>query len=916
MERSRVQRLVAGLVVGAAFVAGAARFVALRRDHGTVTSALAPFEGRWLGCKRFSNERCARDAARPLRLFVAPAHGVLRSCARADGTRVEVRALGRFAEHDVYAVEGEPRGPLVIAFDDGLRTGTAIDDEDASDAVAAVDARRKKGLFDLAIAEADGALTRAHGREGLRLLSLSARAALAGGSPAEAVKRLERAEAMARDLGFEDDEATERLVRAYVQSTRLGAMAEAREALGDGTTFWQHRPQHAAHRLYYRGLASNQAGDARQAIADLRSAIEGHALLGNTAAELDATATLAGAYAQLGRVDEAARLVARTPRETPALQSCTGVFFANNATFAALRSAEHHAVPWRANDAERARSLELAAQWVAFSRGVPAGACGDRAARSLTEVHEAELARVGDDVTTLTRVVRAARDSPSLMLPVVALDWLELDLDLAVRAKRPRDAERLAADLLRDATALDQPHSAWAAHVARARLHRARDVREARKALEAAERVLDRTLHDVAVGDGRNAFLTAHELSSAMLFDLLLEARDFDEGERVANRTARRALESATAAYASHAPKTADQERALRSYLATKVRAEEAAAHDWELPASEVSAARSARARSLAEARRDLEAAFDRTDAATDEVVRTAPRKAGTTRLVLHPTPNGYAMLVRGDGGERVLRAERRIPFEAREDVARDLLAKALATARAGSEVHLTAYGPLRRLDWPRLAIDAAGTPLASRFSFVEHLGLPPAGPRELRGGAIVVADATGDLPYAAREGAYVRERMAARAVTGGEATRPRVQEALESGDFLHYAGHGRFAGADGFESELLLAGGSTLAVSDVLLLARTPTIAVLSGCELAKSDDASGESFGIAQALLSRGTSFAIAPSRTVKDELAERFVRALYKDGPFDEEQVAGRMHEALAELARDVPHEDWSTFRLLAR
>jgi CHAT domain-containing protein len=142
------------------------------------------------------------------------------------------------------------------------------------------------------------------------------------------------------------------------------------------------------------------------------------------------------------------------------------------------------------------------------------------------------------------------------------------------------------------------------------------------------------------------------------------------------------------------------------------------------------------------------------------------------------------------------------------------------------------------------------------------------------------------------------------------------VQEALESGDFLHYAGHGRFAGADGFESELLLAGGSTLAVSDVLLLARTPTIAVLSGCELAKSDDASGESFGIAQALLSRGTSFAIAPSRTVKDELAERFVRALYKDGPFDEEQVAGRMHEALAELARDVPHEDWSTFRLLAR
>jgi cellulose synthase operon protein C len=916
VDRTRAQRIGAVLVVAAGLAAGGAWFVRHRRGSTPEVASLSPFTGAWLGCKRLEGNRCARDAGRPLRLFVGFEHGALQTLTRSDGAQAGVRALGHVSDRDVYAIEGEPRGPVVLAFADGTRMATALEDELTTPAIVAVDERKKKGLFELAIAEADASLVTARGREALRLLSLSARAALAGGAPAEAVKRLERAELLAREERFEDDEATERLVRAYVQSTRLGSLTEAREALGDATGFWSHRPQHAAHRLYYRGLASMLAGDARQAITDLRAAIEGHALLGNSSAELDATAALAGAFAHVGRVDEAVALVERTSRETPALQSCNGVFFANNATFAALRSAEHHTVAWRANDELRARAMTSAAQWIAFSRKVLGAACGDRAARTLTEVHDAELARLGDDTLSLARAVRAARDKPALMLPVVALDWLELDLDLAVRAGRSRDAERLASELLHEATALDQPHSAWAAHVARARLHRTRKPDEARAALEAAEAVLDRTLRDVAVGDGRNAFLTAHELSAAMLFDALLDAHAFDDAEAIANRSARRALESATSAYAHRGPKSPEQERALRNYLAVKVRVEEAAAHDWELPASEVGAARSGRARALGDARRELEAAFARNEGTTAK--REAPKALvpGKLRLVLHPTPGGYALLVRGGGPDRVFRVNRRIASEARESVARELLEAALAGAREGSEVHLTAYGPLRRLDWPRLAVDRTGTPLATRFAFVEHLGLNGIEEPARSEASFVIADATSDLPYAAREGDYVRERVGAQAIGGTEATRLRVQEALESGTFLHYAGHGRFAGADGFESELLLAGGSTLAVSDVLLLARTPAIAVLSGCELAKSDDASGESFGIAQALLARGTHFAIAPSRTVKDELAERFVRALYSDGALTERTVAVRMHEALAQLSREVPGEDWSTFRLLAR
>ncbi len=916
VERSRAQRLGALLVCAAGVLTVGAWWFHRRRPQGPRAAPVAPFTGQWLGCKRLGPGRCARDPARPLRLFVEPTHGPIRSATRPDGTAVAVHALGWLAGHEVYAVDGEPRGAIDLSFDDGTRSTTTVEEELTSAAIAAVDERRKKGLFDLAIAEADAALMQAHGREALRLLSLSARAALAGGMAAEAVKRLSRAEKIAHDEHFEDDEATERLVRAYVQTTRLGALTEAIEALGDTSGFWRSRPQHDAHRRYYRGLASNHAGDARHAIHDLRMAIDAHALLGNTTAMLDATSTLAGAYAQVGRVDEAVALVERTSKETPELQSCTGVFFANNATFAALRSAEHHAMAWRSNASTRETALRVAAEWIAFSRNVPASSCSDRAARSLTQVHDAELSRIADDAPKLAERVRAARDVPSLVLPVVGLAWLELDLDLAVRANRARDAERLAVDLLREAASLDQPHSEWAAHVSRARLHRQRDDRLARASLEAAERVLDRTLRNVAVGDGRNAFLTAHELSAAMLFELLLEAGEFDAAEEIANVSARRALDSATASFAVGAPKSPTQEHALRNYLSVKVRVEEASAHDWELPASEVRDAREARARTISDARRELEDAFARGDDYASPRSRSRSPAREAIRLVLHPIPRGYALLVRGDGPDRILRVESPMDTASRERVATSLLVRALPSLHEGQTIHLTAYGPLRRLDWPRLAVDADGTPLARRFAFVEHLGLPPAAAATGNRKPIVVADATSDLPFAAREGAFVREHLAAEAIIGGDATRPRVQEALETSGFFHYAGHGRFAGADGFESELVLAGGNTLAVSDVLLLARTPSIVVLSGCELAKSDDASGESFGIAQALLSRGTSYAIAPSRTVKDALAERFVRALYTDGPFDEHTVAARMHRALAQLARDVPGEDWSTFRLLAR
>ena len=331
---------------------------------------------------------------------------------------------------------------------------------------------------------------------------------------------------------------------------------------------------------------------------------------------------------------------------------------------------------------------------------------------------------------------------------------------------------------------------------------------------------------------------------------------------------------------------------------------------------AEVTLAREARARALNQARRALEGAFANAGTLHASSVVTAPPPRGEAYLAVHPTPSGYAAHLQTAGAFRVARVDEAVEPKDREAAAARLLQSATNDLPEGTLVHLTAYGPLRPLDWAKLPVDALGTTLLARFGLVEHLGLSDASPSPRFDTSYVIADATLDLPFSAREGAFVHARVPSMELRGNAATRLAVVEAFEHSDFVHYAGHGRFAGADGFESELLLAGGTALSVSDVLLLGHVPTIAVLSGCELARSDDAFGESFGIAQAMLARGSHFAVAPSRKVKDELAERFVHALYTEGSLTEETLPARVRGALRTLAREVPEEDWSTFRLLAR
>ncbi|MCA9544076.1 MAG: CHAT domain-containing protein, partial [Myxococcales bacterium] len=100
---------------------------------------------------------------------------------------------------------------------------------------------------------------------------------------------------------------------------------------------------------------------------------------------------------------------------------------------------------------------------------------------------------------------------------------------------------------------------------------------------------------------------------------------------------------------------------------------------------------------------------------------------------------------------------------------------------------------------------------------------------------------------------------------------------ALAEATHLHYAGHGRFAGFEGWGSGLPLRD-AVLELRDVLAAPRVPGTVVLSGCETGKAADGAAVGVGLAHAFLIRGAEAVVAPVRPVDDGQALVFGKALY--------------------------------------
>jgi hypothetical protein len=446
------------------------------------------------------------------------------------------------------------------------------------------------------------------------------------------------------------------------------------------------------------------------------------------------------------------------------------------------------------------------------------------------------------------------------------------------------------------------------------------DAKGALAAIEGAESVLDEVARSVPLGEGRGAFWWSRAHVTEQRVALLLQAGRGVEALEVA-RAARARVRSDVHRITGGAALSDESRRrwedALAEYAAGRAALSAAAADDWSLSAAALDRAAATRhVRDLA-----LRAKLD--EVARDVFPPPPPPRAlaiepGTLALAWVPLGDGWAAF-RVEGGEvhvdRV--AAPTAPAHA-DEAAATLLASQASAVRRATRVQWLAGGALRDVDVHALAFD--GDPLIAHapVEYVVDAALPPASGAPAAARDLIVADPTGTLPGARREGLLVAALLDGgpdvTVLVGGDATRARLLDEIPRASWLEFSGHAAYAGADGWDSALLLAGGERLGVADVLALPRVPPRVVLSGCETGKEGERAGApGLGLADAFIAAGARAVIASTRVVRDEDSERLLRGLAPALLAHPDDAAEALRVAQLALHHDAPDADWSAFRV---
>ena len=190
----------------------------------------------------------------------------------------------------------------------------------------------------------------------------------------------------------------------------------------------------------------------------------------------------------------------------------------------------------------------------------------------------------------------------------------------------------------------------------------------------------------------------------------------------------------------------------------------------------------------------------------------------------------------------------------------------------------------------------------AARLS---EVGCVPPAPRPR--GAVVLADAKGDLPVARREAQELAAELHVSAAVGAAATHDALFAAGRE-DLLHVALHTTVGMRGG---ELSLYDGQVSAL-EIAGRRAGPALVVLSTCASAAARDAEPET-SLAAAFLTSGSPQVIATLRKVSDAGAAEIARAFYRDhGAADPARTLARIQTRLA----TTHNVDWPHFLLYGR
>jgi CHAT domain-containing protein len=176
------------------------------------------------------------------------------------------------------------------------------------------------------------------------------------------------------------------------------------------------------------------------------------------------------------------------------------------------------------------------------------------------------------------------------------------------------------------------------------------------------------------------------------------------------------------------------------------------------------------------------------------------------------------------------------------------------------------------------------------------------------------------ELPALRAEAAAVGHAFpATTALHDDKATTAAVRESLASADVLHLAGHAFFESRQPNMARILLADRPLFAF-EMACATRAPRLVNLSGCRAgAERRSLGGEGEGLAAAFLAAGTETVVAPMWPVRDDAAQAFNEALYRElaRPDTEPAQAARTAQLSLMAHPQFAHPGlWGAFSVLGR
>ncbi len=760
-------------------------------------------------------------------------------------------------------------------------------------------------------------------------LGLLARIELSKGKSDAAISLLRQSTALFSDTEEVSQRIDDTFALVFALTRGSRKYTEARHLLNEVSAIVAQYPEGAAREPHYRGIVAQETGDSRIALQMFEEASRRAARLGMSQLHRMTRSAHAIELRVLRRPSETAnalRSMARELEEGDDVSACERASWQNSLGYAWLLEAEYQGPTW-----QTATLAQEALDALEKSLSLCRTSCQDRYLRTAVLENLGLAALLQGNLALCRSRIQEAKNSVSNPRGMDVLFWTEMEARIALASGQPAQALKAYERESELAFAAMLPHEQWRAMLGKGVvLEGLGRLEEAASAYAYAENLLRDQSLLIPLGEGRDVFLGNREQSAQRRVNILLRLGRTKDAMLCAREARARILgtvQSALRLETLDINARATWDTAVAQYRKEREEIDREAANDWKLPENEfvkVLQTRKGRERKLRAAFDDMLAALGKARTIIPNSERLKMPSTGELFLLYHPLPNGWIGFAADTDGVSAFHLDAPAPDQQASELSRRLLEPARAKLQHAKRIVVFPYGPLRDIDFHALPWDGSPLLALSPVEIAVDLAMSDS-PTALsgKGTALVVSDPRGDLVAAHAEGEIIKELLTHNGHTevmlldGPQATSTALGAKLREADLLHYAGHGEYAGHEGWESSLPLAAEGRLSIGDILALPRVPRWVVLSGCQTAKSSStATPDTFGLAQAFVVAGAQSVIAPVRKIPDNLALRVSVAIHtqlgqQQGTVD---LALALRDALLNISAQTPNEDWAALRVL--